>query len=219
MSKKTGIAAAALIAVMACAAVIAVIGNRPSYAGNEHHYEYAKENEKMLKTAVKINDKYAGRIIDLFEQFEPGCRFVSVEDSGELDGGIRLYITTDSGKRYSVNTSTNGELANITDLDTGKMLYPSGEPSEEDDEDDSYVDIRSINKDMLATCGIEQGSFTKQDAEKVEEGLNRAAPGELIKGLSVEVSDGNKIFHIETDTGKAFDITIDQDGDTSVIEQ
>ena len=124
-----------LCVFLAAGSVISGCGKHEGlYAGNEIGFKYEDENRKKIDDAVKIKDEYTDQIIQLLEKIEPGCRIVSAEETGEIDGGYLIEIKTESGNEYTVNTATDGMIGNITDKKTGKMLYPSDSlPEEEDD--------------------------------------------------------------------------------------
>ena len=218
MKKRTGtiIGVIVILCVLCLAGVIAVRYVKSRAADGETPQGYTEENKKMLNEAVKIKDKYAGQIVKQLEKLEPGCRFVKVYETGELDGGLLICVITDSGKQYGVNTSTSGELANITDMSTGEMLYAA---SIEDEDDEEYIDYRAMNEDMLTTYGIESGRVSAEEAGKAAEWLNRVAPGELITNFTISATDEGKLFHVVTDTGKVFNITVLETGDVRVIEE
>lgn len=169
-------------------------------------------NKKMLKEAVNIKEKYVDQIVRLLEEIEPGCRFLSAEETGELDGGYLIDIKTYAGE-YIVNTSTDGEIGNITDKDTGKMLYPSAQyPGEDDDSDEPIA--TDVNTSFLMEKGI-----SKENARKIAEAVDHAAPNELFNRIEGYDPNENDIkFTVYMETGKIFYVTVtEEDGWNATI--
>lgn len=170
-------------------------------------------NKKMINEAVNIKEQHVDEIVRLLEEIEPGCRFLSVEETGELDGGYLIDIKTYSGNEYTVNTSTDGEIGNITNKNTGEMLYPSDQyPGEDDDSDEPIA--ADVNTSFLMEKGI-----SKENARKIAEAVDHAAPNELIdrvEGYNPSEIDIKITVYMET--GKIFYVTVtEEDGWNATI--
>ena len=196
-----------LCVFLAAGSVISGCGKHEGlYAGNEIGFKYEDENRKKIDDAVKIKDEYTDQIIQLLEKIEPGCRIVSAEETGEIDGGYLIEIKTESGNEYTVNTATDGMIGNITDKKTGKMLYPSDSlPEKKDDAD--FVNSMDINTAFLMAKGI-----SKENAQKIAEVIDHGAPNEVInriEGYDPDTKDIRIIIYMET--GKKFYVTVKEE--------
>lgn len=171
---------------------------------------YTEENREKIREAVNIKEKYVAQIVRILEQAEPGCKIISAEENGEMDGGYLIHVETESGRRYLVNTATYGEIGNITDEKTGKMIYPSEDIPEEDDS--PYTNSEDINIAIMMSEGM-----PKESAQAIEEVLIHAAANECISRIEGYDPDKQDIrIKVTMDTGKVFYITYTEENEWNV---
>ena len=177
----------------------------------KHADNHTEENKEKIREAVNIKEKYVAQIVRILEQAEPGCKIISAEESGEMDGGYLVYVETESGGRYLVNTATYGEIGNITDEKTGKMIYPSEDIPEEED-DSFYVNASDINTALMMSKGM-----PKESAQAIAEVLIHAAANECISRIEGYDPDKQDIrIKVTMDTGKVFYITYTEESEWNV---
>ena len=173
----------------------------------KHAGSYTEENKEKIREAVNIKEKYVAQIVRILEQAEPGCKIISAEETGEMDGGYLICVETESGGRYLVNTATYGEIGNITDEKTGKMIYPSEDIPKEDD--DYYINSEDINIALMMSEGM-----PKESAQAIEEVLIHAAANECISRIEGYDPDKQDIrIKVTMDTGKVFYITYTEENE------